>query len=45
MGKSTTIYSNSTDVVGLGMTYNINLGDDCNYYTQDSYVINAVCYN
>jgi hypothetical protein len=39
MGKSTTIYSISTD--GLGMTYDITLGDDCNYYTQDSYVINA----
>jgi hypothetical protein len=32
MGKSTTIYSISTDV-GLGMTYDITLGDDCNYYT------------
>jgi hypothetical protein len=41
MGKSETIYSSSTDNVGLGMTYDITLGDDCNYYTHDSYVINA----
>jgi hypothetical protein len=40
MGKSTPIYSVSTDA-GLGMTYDITLGDDCNYYTQDSYIIIA----
>jgi hypothetical protein len=40
MGKSTTIYSIST-YDGLGMTYDITLGDECNYYTQDSYVTNA----
>jgi len=39
-GKITTNYSISTDA-GLGMTYDITLGDDCNYHTQYSYIINA----